>query len=164
MIEFLPWNKFGPSIITGEVVLNQDFKEFIQLLNDNRVRYLVVGGYAVALHGYPRYTRDIDIWVELSEENATHIVEALEQFGFASLGLKESDFLVKEQVIQLGYAPNRIDIITTLSGITFAECYDKRVPVEIDGVKINFIDLDSLRKNKKATGRLQDMADLENLE
>jgi len=164
MIEFLPWNKFGPSIITGEVVLNQDFKEFIQLLNDNRVRYLVVGGYAVALHGYPRYTRDIDIWVELSEENATHIVEALEQFGFASLGLKESDFLVKEQVIQLGYAPNRIDIITTLSGITFAECYDKRVPVEIDGVKINFIDLDSLRKNKKATGRLQDLADLENLE
>ena len=164
MIEFLPWNKFGPSIITGEVVLNQDFKEFIQLLNDNRVRYLVVGGYAVALHGYPRYTRDIDIWVELSEENATHIVEALEQFGFASLGLKESDFLVKEQVIQLGYAPNRIDIITTLSGVTFAECYEKRVPVEIDGVKINFIDLDSLRKNKKATGRLQDMADLENLE
>ena len=164
MIEFLPWNKFGPSIITGEVVLNQDFKEFIQLLNDNRVRYLVVGGYAVALHGYPRYTRDIDIWVELSEENATHIVEALEQFGFASLGLKESDFLVKEQVIQLGYAPNRIDIITTLSGVTFAECYEKRVPVEIDGVKINFIDLDSLRKNKKATGRLQDLADLENLE
>ncbi|HPY00947.1 MAG: DUF6036 family nucleotidyltransferase [Candidatus Neomarinimicrobiota bacterium] len=145
-------------------MLNQDFKEFIQLLNDNRVRYLVVGGYAVALHGYPRYTRDIDIWVELSEENATHIVEALEQFGFASLGLKESDFLVEDQVIQLGYAPNRIDIITTLSGVTFAECYEKRVPVEIDGVKINFIDLDSLRKNKKATGRLQDLADLENLE
>ena len=164
MIEFPPWNKFEPSIITGEVMLNQDFEEFIQLLNDNRVRYLVVGGYAVALHGYPRYTRDIDIWVELSEENATHIVEALKQFGFASLGLKKSDFLVEDQVIQLGYAPNRIDIITTLSGVTFAECYEKRVPVEIDGVKINFIDLDSLRKNKKATGRLQDLADLENLE
>jgi predicted nucleotidyltransferase len=145
-------------------MLNQDFKEFIQLLNDNQVRYLVVGGYAVALHGYPRYTKDIDVWIELAQKNALHIVKALEQFGFASLGLTESDFLVEDQIIQLGYAPNRIDIITTLPGVTFAECYDKRLSVEIDGVKVNFIDLDNLRKNKKATGRLQDLADLENLE
>ena len=145
-------------------MLNQDFKEFIQLLNDNQVRYLVVGGYAVALHGYPRYTKDIDIWVELAQENASHIVSALEQFGFASLELNISDFLVEDQVIQLGYAPNRIDMITSLPGVTFAECYNKRLSVEIDGVKVDFIDLDNLRKNKKATGRLQDLADLENLE
>jgi hypothetical protein len=145
-------------------MLNQDFKEFIQLLNDNQVHYLVVEGYAVALHGYPRYTEDIDIWIELAQENAARIVKALEQFGFASLGLKESDFLVEDQIIQLGYAPNRIDIITSLPGVVFKECYDKRLLVEIEGVKVNFIDLDNLRKNKKATGRLQDLADLEKLE
>jgi len=142
-------------------MFNQDFKEFVQLLNDNQVHYLVVGGYAVALHGYPRYTKDIDIWIELAQENAIRLVETLEQFGFA---LKESDFLVEDQIIQLGYAPNRIDIITSLQGITFNECYDKRLLVEIDGVKVNFIDRENLRKNKKATGRLQDLADLEKLE
>ena len=83
MIDFLPWKKFGPSIIAGGVMLNQAFKEFIQLLNDNQVRYLIVGGYAVALHGYPRYTKDIDIWVELARENADRIVKALDQFGLA---------------------------------------------------------------------------------
>jgi hypothetical protein len=158
------WKRFGLNIIAGGVMLNQDFKEFIQLLNDNQVRYLVVGGYAVALHGYPRYTKDIDIWIELAQENAARIIKALEQFGFASLGLKEGDFLVEDQIIQLGYAPNRIDVITTLPGVVFKECYDKRLLVEIEEVKVNFIDLDNLRKNKKATGRLQDLADLENLE
>ena len=145
-------------------MLNQDFKEFIQLLNDNQVHYLVVGGYAVALHGYPRYTKDIDIWIEITWENAKRIVETLAKFGFASLGLRESDFLVEDQIIQLGYPPNRIDIITTLTGLSFKDCYDKRILVEIDGVKVDFIDCDNLRKNKKATGRLQDLADLEKLE
>ena len=145
-------------------MLNQDFKEFVQLLNDNQVRYLVVGGYAVALHGYPRYTKDIDIWIGLTQDNAARMIEALTQFGFASLGLKESDFLVEDQVIQLGYAPNRIDIITTLPGVAFNECYDKRLSVEVDEVKVNFIDLENLRINKKASGRLQDLADLERLE
>jgi hypothetical protein len=85
-------------------VLNQDFKEFIQSLNDNRVRYLVVGGYAVALHGHPRYTKDIDIWIELSPENAANMISALEAFGFASLGLKETDFLTPGQVDSVGTA------------------------------------------------------------
>ena len=145
-------------------MLNQDFKEFIQLLNDNHVHYLIVGGYAVALHGYPRYTKDIDIWIDLKPANATRIVKALEQFGFDSLGLKESDFLEENQIIQLGYAPNRIDIITSLDGVSFAECHKKRLVVEIEGVKVKFIDLENLRKNKRATGRLQDLADLEKLE
>jgi hypothetical protein len=145
-------------------VFNQDFKEFIQSLNDNQVRYLVVGGYAVALHSYPRYTKDMDVWIEITTENARRMVDALEQFGFASLGLNENNFLVEDQIIQLGYAPSRIAIITTLPGVEFKECYDKRIQVEIDEVKVNFIDLVNLRKNKKASGRLQDLADLEKLE
>jgi predicted nucleotidyltransferase len=145
-------------------VLNQDFKEFIQSLNDNHVRYLVVGGYAVAFHGHPRYTKDIDIWIEMNPENATQVVKALDQFGFGSLGLKEADFLVPDQIIQLGYPPNRIDLLSTLPGVDFATCYALRVQVEVDKVLVNFIDLENLKKNKKASGRHQDLADLENLE
>jgi predicted nucleotidyltransferase len=144
-------------------VLNQDFKEFIQSLNDNRVRYLVVGGYAVALHGHPRYTKDIDIWVEMEPANAANLLKALEQFGLDSLGLREADFLVPGQVIQLGQPPNRIDLLCTISGVDFRECHESRVTVEVDGVPVNFIDLDNLRKNKAASGRHQDLADLENL-
>ena len=145
-------------------MLNRDFKEFIQSLNDNNVRYLVVGGYAVALHGYPRYTKDIDIWVEMTAENASNILKALDQFGFGSLGVKESDFTLPDQMLQLGYPPGRIDILTSLPGVEFSESYTARMVVEIDGVFINFIDLEHLKKNKKATGRHQDLADLENLD
>ncbi|OGO29846.1 MAG: hypothetical protein A2Z16_13190 [Chloroflexi bacterium RBG_16_54_18] len=146
------------------MVLNQDFKEFIQSLNNNQVHYLIVGGYAVAFHGHPRYTKDIDIWIELEKENASKIIKALDQFGFGSLGLKEEDFLIEDQIIQLGYPPNRIDLLTSLSGIDFKICYVLRVQVEVEGVIVNFIDLESLKKNKQASGRHQDLADLENLE
>jgi hypothetical protein len=145
-------------------VLNQDFKEFIQSLNDNHVRYLVIGGYAVALHGYPRYTKDIDIWIDTSPGNAANMVKSLEQFGFGSLNLQAADFLVPEQIIQLGYPPNRIDLITTPPGIEFETCYASRVEVVIDDVTVNFIDLENLKKSKEASGRLQDLADLENLQ
>ena len=145
-------------------MLNQDFKEFIQSLNDNGVRYLVVGGYAVALHGYPRYTKDMDVWVEMTAENASKIVKALNQFGFGSLDLKEDDFIVPDQIIQLGYPPRRIDILTTLPGVEFSKCYPSHTTVDVEGVAVNFIDLENLRKNKRATGRYQDLADLENLE
>jgi predicted nucleotidyltransferase len=145
-------------------VLNQDFKEFIESLNDNGVRYLVVGGYAVALHGYPRYTKDIDIWVEMTLENASNILKALDQFGFGALGVKAADFTLPDQMLQLGHPPGRIDILTTLPGVEFSECYTVRTVVEVDGVSVNFIDLENLKKNKKATGRHQDLADLENLE
>ena len=146
------------------MVLNQDFKEFIQSLNENEVKYLVIGGYAVAFHGHPRYTKDLDVWVELSEQNANNLVNALDAFGFGSLGLKAADFLEPEQVIQLGYPPNRIDILMTPKGIDFATCYEQRVLVGIDGTTCSFIDLENLLKNKRATGRHQDLADVENLE
>ena len=145
-------------------MLNQDFKEFIRLLNDNQVRYLVIGGYAVALHGYPRYTKDIDLWVQIDPENASKIIQTLDQFGFGSLGLKVEDFLELDTIIQLGYPPNRNDLMTTLPGVDFETCYEAKIKVEIDGININFIDLENLKINKKASGRNQDLADLENLD
>jgi Nucleotidyltransferase of unknown function (DUF6036) len=145
-------------------MLSKDFKEFIELLNAHNVRYLVVGGYAVAFHGYPRYTKDLDVWIELSPENANNVIQALDAFGFGSLGLKPEDFLESDQIIQLGYPPNRIDILTTLKEIKFEDCYNQRIEIQIQGIKTNFIDLENLKQNKRATGRPQDLADAENLE
>ncbi len=145
-------------------MLSKDFKEFIELLNKNRVRYLVVGGYAVALHGHPRYTKDLDVWVELSSKNAGNILIALEQFGLGSLELSHDDFMEADQIIQLGYPPNRIYILTSIKDLSFNDCYVQRVQVIIEDIRVNFIDFDSLKVNKRATGRLQDLADLENLE
>lgn len=145
-------------------MLSKDFKEFIELLNGHNVRYLVVGGYAVAFHGYPRYTKGLDVWIELSPENANNIMKALEAFGFGSLELKPEDFLESDQVIQLGYPPNRIDILTALTEVKFEDCYKERTEIHIQGIKINFINLENLKQNKRATGRPQDLADAENLE
>jgi hypothetical protein len=144
-------------------MLNRDFKEFVKSLNDNGVRYLVVGGYAVAFHGHPRYTRDLDVWVEGSRENALRLIRALADFGFGSLGLKVEDFLDPNQVVQLGYPPNRIDILASLEGVDFSGCYEKKVETALEDVTVSFIDLASLKKNKKSTGRLQDLADVESL-
>ncbi len=145
------------------MILNPDFKEFFQLLNANDVRYMIVGGYAVAYHGYPRYTKDIDVWIWINPENAKKIVKTLKDFGFESLGLQASDFLEAEIIIQLGYAPNRIDLIMGMPGVDFEECYAKRVEEEIEGISLSFIDLENLKKSKQASGRLQDLADIENL-
>ena len=144
-------------------MISSDFREFIELLNANEVRYLVVGGYAVAVHGYPRYTKDLDIWIERSSDNATRLLKALHQFGFGTLDLNTEDFIEKDRVLQLGYPPNRIDLLTSLQGLSFRDCYDARVPVRIESVDIMFIDLENLKRNKAATGRAQDLADLEHL-
>ncbi len=158
------WSKSAANTTPGNTVLNQDFKEFVQSLNDNGVRYLIVGGYAVALHGHPRYTKDLDVWIERSPENARRLLSALAHFGFGSLALTSEDFLLPDGVIQLGYPPSRIDLINQCSGVDFAECFARRMRVDVDGVEVSCIDLDKLRENKKATGRHQDLADLENLE
>src|SRR5205085_9504808 len=107
-------------------MLSPDFKEFIQSLNDNNVHYLVVGGYAVALHGYPRYTKDIDLWIERTEENAERLALAIGAFGFGELGLSAGDFLEEDQIIQLGRPPSRIDILTSVPGVEFEDCYQRR--------------------------------------
>lgn len=145
-------------------MINKDFKEFIELLNKNNVKYLVVGGYALAFHGYPRYTKDLDIWLWVDEENANNLLTVLEDFGFSSLTLKQEDFLSPGYVVQLGQPPGRIDLLTSVTGLEFEPCYASRVTIEIQGAKIDFIDLESFKKNKKAVGRYQDLADLENLE
>jgi len=107
---------------------------------------------------------DLDVWIDMSVDNAANVVKALGQFGFGSLDLKISDFLVPDQIIQLGYPPNRIDVLTTLPGVDFASCSPSRLEIEVAGVRVNFIDLENLKKNKRATGRHQDLADLENLQ
>lgn len=163
LLDLKRWNKSASNTLPGNMVLDPDFKEFFQLLNKNNVKYLVIGGFAVAFHGYPRYTKDIDIWLRIDPDNATNVVKTLDDFGFQSLGLTKDDFLESETIIQLGYPPNRIDLMTTATGVDFDECYQSKIDEEIDGVRIPFIDLDNLKMNKKAAGRTQDLADIDNL-
>lgn len=135
----------------------------MQSLNDNNVRYLVIGGYALAFHGHPRYTKDLDIWIDLDEGNADKVVRALDDFGFASLELKAADFLKPDMTIQLGYPPSRIDILVGLKGADFDEAYSNRKTVVIDGVPIDVIDRVNLINLKREAGRPQDLADIDNL-
>lgn len=143
--------------------IDKDFKEFIQLANLNKVEYLVVGGYAVTAYGYNRYTDDIDFWIRSNKDNAERITKTLIEFGFGSLDVNEDDLLKKDYVIQLGYPPNRIDILTGVSGLSFDECWNEKKEFIFDGEKINFISLHHLKINKQATGRDKDKLDLNNL-
>lgn len=155
--------KSAKSIAIRGMVLSDDYREFIESLNAHRVRYLVVGAYAVGHFGHPRYTKDLDVWVWLDRANAEKVVTALEQFGFGSLGLKVEDFLSKDTIIQLGYEPDRIDILTDLNDVRFEECFERKVIVSWRGTKVNLISRRDLIRSKQATGRLQDLADIEQL-
>lgn len=145
------------------MVLHQDFKELLELLSANQVEYLVVGGFALGFHGAPRSTGDIDIWIRVSEENAKRMENVLNQFGLSSLGYRTSDFLDKNSVIQLGVPPVRIDIMMDISGVEFNDAYKNRVITENEGMVINYICKKDFIKNKKASGRLKDLADIESL-
>jgi len=145
------------------MIFNQDFREFIESLNRHNVRYLLIGGYAVALHGHPRYTKDLDIWIWMDPTNVDNLLKALNDFGFSALQLTAADFLKPDQIVQLGFPPNRIDLMTSPKGVEFENCYALREAIEIEGLKVELIDLNNLKINKKATGRHQDLADLENL-
>jgi len=143
--------------------LQKDIREFIALLLSERVEFLLVGGYAVAYHGVPRFTEDIDFFVLISPENAQRLERVLVQFGFEGLGLAAKDFLESDQVIQLGRAPHRIDLLTGLSGLSWEEAWGSRQVIDLDGLKLSMIGKDALIKNKLATGRLQDQADVERM-
>jgi hypothetical protein len=143
--------------------LHKDLKELVELLNAHDVRFLIVGAFAVAYHGYPRYTSDIDLFIERSSENAERLLAAIQQFGFGEIGLTKEDFLQEDQIIQLGVAPNRIDIMTFISGVSFAEAWSTRQIGELGGLSVPFISRDMLKRNKAASGRTQDLADLEHL-
>jgi len=144
-------------------MLNRDFREFVGLLGARGVEYLVVGGYALAAHGHPRYTGDIDFWVRPSADNIARLLAALRDFGFGSLGLTEGDFL-SDSVVQLGRPPRRIDLLTAIDGVTFDDCYARRIEVEVAGVRMNILGFDDFKASKRASGRLKDLADLETLE
>jgi hypothetical protein len=145
------------------VHLPPDFKEFLQLLNSHQVEYLLIGGYAVGYYGYPRATADMDIWIAIRPENAEKVVKVLREFGFGVEGLTPDLFLKEEQIIRMGVPPVRIEILTTISGVSFEECYAERQVDILDGVEVNLIGLAHLKENKKASGRHKDLNDLENL-
>jgi hypothetical protein len=145
-------------------MLNKDFKEFVELLNSTGVEYLIVGGYALAAHGHPRYTGDLDIWIRPSEGNIKRLLDVLARFGFASLGISTKDFMEPGAIVQLGYPPARIDLLTSIDGVEFDACLARRVVMNISGVDLPIIGLDEFRANKRASGRAKDLADLESLD
>jgi len=145
------------------ILLPPDFKEFLQLLNKHQVDYLLIGGYAVGYHGYPRATGDMDIWVAINPENANKLVAVLAAFGFEATDISADLFLQSNNVIRMGAPPLRLEILTTISGVEFADAYAQRITETIDGVAVNIISLDLLKANKRASGRLKDLSDLENL-
>jgi len=143
--------------------LDKDFNEFVELFLEHNVRFLIVGGYALAAHGLPRATGDLDAWVWINPENAQNIVRALNAFGFQNLSLTESDFSKEDSIIQLGYPPFRIDILTSIDGVAFDQAWEKKIVVELNGMNVPFIGRDDLITNKKAAGRPQDIADVSRL-
>ncbi|MEO7084114.1 MAG: nucleotidyltransferase [Gemmatimonadaceae bacterium] len=144
--------------------LDKDLLELLELFRSRGVEFLIVGGHAVAFHGHPRLTDDLDLFVRPDRTNGDRIVEALREFGFGSLGIVAEDFQADDRVIQLGRAPNRVDLLTRLYGIDFADAWNRRVPAVMDGAPVWIISREDLIQNKRATGRTQDLADAEFLE
>jgi hypothetical protein len=144
--------------------LDQDFREFLVLLNQNEVEYLVVGGYAVAFHGHPRYTGDLDIWVNATNNNLAILIKTIEQFGFESVPLKNIDFENEVIAFHLGTPPVRVDIMNKISGVKFNECYPRKEALTMDSLTIPYIAFNDLILNKKASGRYKDLSDIENLQ
>ena len=143
--------------------LQSDFRDLLASFDANEVEYLVVGGYALAFHGAPRYTGDLDLLVRPSRENARRILTALAAFGFGDLGLSEDDFTKPDQVVQLGVPPVRVDLLTSLSGVTWDEAWAGRQAGTYGDVDVPFIGREAFVANKRATGRTRDLADLEDL-
>lgn len=138
---------------------SQDFKEFIKLLHDHKVQYLIVGGYAFAIHAEPRFTKDLDVFIKADQENASKVLQVMKDFGFESISLTVDDLTTPDQVIQLGYPPLRIDILTGISGVNFDNAWKNKVEGKYDGQIAYFIGKDDLRNNKIATGRESDKLD-----
>ncbi len=145
-------------------MLDADLRELLALFTSHRVEFLVVGGHAVAFHGYPRFTEDLDLFVRADPDNASRVMSALEAFGFGQIGLSASDFIADDRMIQLGRAPNRVDLLTRLWGIEFDEAWSRRVQGEIDQIPLSIISRADLIRNKRATARPQDLADATALE
>ncbi|MFC1892084.1 nucleotidyltransferase domain-containing protein [Thermodesulfobacteriota bacterium] len=141
--------------------IQQDFKELLGLFNAHNVDYMIVGGYALAFYGAPRYTGDLDIFIKPDEKNAERIMNALDEFGFGSTGIEKTDFLYDDKVVQLGVPPVRIDIITSISGVTWEKAFSSRVEGKYGNIPVSFIGKEQFIENKKAIGRKKDLADIE---
>jgi len=146
-----------------ELELANDYKEFLRLLRAHGVEYLLIGGWAVGYHGYPRATYDLDVWIATSPANAQRVATALAEFGFNVPDLSVDLFLQPDKIVRMGVEPVRIEVMTSISGVEFEECYRERLETELSDVTVNVIDLRHLMINKKASGRLKDLADLEQL-
>ena len=146
------------------MILDKDLRELLALLNTAGVEFLVVGGHAVAFHGRPRLTEDLDLFVRPDLANGERIMRALQAFGFGSLGITAADFRADDRVIQLGRAPNRVDLLTKLYGVDFADAWSRRVAARLDDADVWMIPREDLIRNKRETGRTQDLADAEFLE
>jgi hypothetical protein len=145
-------------------MLNEDYKEMLKTLVDEKVSFLLVGAYAMAAHGYPRATMDIDIWIMPEPDNADAVLRAMRRFGAPLHNLTKTDLEQKGSVFQIGVAPRRIDIITAASGLQFDEAFSHSLRVEIEGIPIHILSVADLIRNKRATGRTKDLADAEALE
>ena len=143
--------------------LPKDFREFLKLLRAHGVEYLLVGGWAVSHHGYPRLTNDLDIWIAISPANAERVVRVLSDFGYDVPELSATLFLQNDQIIRMGFEPLRIEVMTTISGVQFEDCYGERLETTLDHEPVSIINLRHLRINKQAAGRLKDLSDLEHL-
>jgi predicted nucleotidyltransferase len=146
------------------VKLQKDLREFIELLSSGGVDFIIIGGHAVAFHGHPRYTGDIDFLVRSTPENAERIIAVLKAFGFGELSLSVQDFTRSGSVVQLGRPPNRIDLLTSVSGVDFEEAWESKIAGELDGLAVFFLGLEALLKNKQASGRDKDLADVKKLQ
>jgi predicted nucleotidyltransferase len=144
--------------------LSSDLREFIHLLNTRHVKYMIVGAWALAFHARPRYTGDLDVFVECGSDNAISLMEVIQDFGFGGTGIERADFQQPDYVIQLGRAPNRIDLLTGISGVSFEEAWANRVTASISGLDVAIISRKHLIQNKRAANRAKDRADIELLE
>lgn len=143
--------------------LPRDFKELIESFLSHEVRFLVVGAYALGIHGRPRNTGDIDLWIEMSSDNARKTVNALHEFFGPMPEIREENFLSADRMSQFGIEPMRVDILNSISGVDFQDAYPRRTEIEYSGIRIPFLSLQDLRSNKLSAGRHKDLADLENL-
>jgi predicted nucleotidyltransferase len=144
-------------------LFTDDFNEFLKLLDAHRVEYLLVGGYAVGVHGFPRATADLDLWIASEAQNAERLVAALSAFGFGVSDLTPALFLKTDTLVRLGRPPFRIELMTSIDGVEFGACAERAIRIDLDGVSVPVIGLSDLRKNKLAAGRHKDLADLEQL-
>ncbi|MBL8816921.1 MAG: nucleotidyltransferase [Planctomyces sp.] len=145
------------------IELPPDFKEFLKLLNSHHVDYLVIGGFAVGFHGYPRSTSDMDIWISKAPENVQSVVAAIREFGFDTPNLTPDLLLQQRKIVRMGHPPVRIEVMNDIDGVTFDECRAGSVKAEFDGIEVTVIGLTDLRRNKTASGRPKDLDDLQQL-